>query len=92
MLGNDLGMMLAARIDKSKVDHILYSVIETFAIWEGMMPGDANQFQLHELVDLQLSIAMYGPPVFVGELPGERMMNTLKNWKLQKRARAKGCP
>jgi hypothetical protein len=84
-------MMLAARIDKSKVDHILYCVIETFAIWEGMMPGDANQFQLHELVDLQLSIAMYGPPVFVGELPGERMMNTLKNWKLQ-RARAKGCP
>ncbi len=83
MLGYDLSMMLAARIDKSKVDHILYCVIETVATWEGMMPGDANQFQLHELVDLPASIAMYGPPVFVGELPGERMMNTLKNWKLK---------
>ena len=83
MLGHDLSMMLAASIDKSKVGYILYCVIETVATWEGMMPGDANQFQLHELVDLPLSIAMYGPPVFVGELPGERMMNTLKNWKLK---------
>jgi hypothetical protein len=83
MLGHDLSMMLAASIDKSKVGYILYCVIETVATWEGMMPGVANSFQLHELVDLPVSIAMYGPPVFVGELPGERMMNTLKNWKLK---------
>ncbi len=83
MLGHDMSMMLAASIDKSKVDYILYCVIETIATWEGMMPGVANSFQLHELVDLPVSIAMYGPPVFVSELPGERMMNLLKNWKLK---------
>ena len=83
MLGHDMSMMLAASIDKSKVDYILYCVIETASTWEGMMPGVANSFQLHELVDLPVSIAMYGPPVFVSELPGERMMNLLKNWKLK---------
>ena len=83
MLGHDLSMMLAVSIDKSQVGYILYCVIETVATWEGMMPGVANSFQLHELVDLPMSIAMYGPPVYVGELPGERMMNTLKNWKLK---------
>lgn len=83
MLGYDLSMLLATSIDKSKINYILYCVIETVATWEGMMPTVANSFQLHELVDLPLSIIMYGPPIFVSELPGERMMNTLKNWKLK---------
>ena len=83
MLGQDLKMLLAVSIDKGKVTYILYCVIETVATWEGMMPTVANSFQLHELVDLPTSIIMYGPPIFVSEFPGERMMNLLKNWKLK---------
>lgn len=83
MFANDMTRLLSHSMDKSEVDNLLNSVIETNAVWEGMMPTASNSFQVHELVDLPLSFLYYGPPWAVSELPGERMMKIMKDWKLK---------
>ena len=83
MLAHDMTRLLSYSIEKSEVENLLYSVIETNAVWEGMMPIESNSFQVHELVDLPLSFKYYGPPSAVSELPGERMMKKMKDWKLK---------
>jgi len=83
MFTNDMTRLLSYSMDKSEVDNLLNCVIETNAAWEGMMPTESNSFQLHELVDLPLSYKYYGPPWAVSELPGERMMKLMKDWKLK---------
>jgi len=83
MFASDMTRLLSHSIDKSEVDNLLGCVIETNGTWEGMMPTESNSFQLHELVDLPLSYKYYGPPWAVSELPGERMMKLMKDWKLK---------
>jgi len=83
MLALDMTRLLSYSIEKSEVENLLYCVIETNGVWEGMMPTESNTFQVHELVDLPLSFKYYGPPSAVSELPGERMMKKMKDWKLK---------
>jgi hypothetical protein len=38
MLANDMTRLLSHSMAKNEVDNLLYSVIETNCVWEGMMP------------------------------------------------------
>ena len=47
---NDMTRLFSHSMAKSEVDSLLYSVIETKCVWEGMMPTGSNSFNYMSLL------------------------------------------
>jgi len=83
MFGNDISKLLSCNINHHYVAQIKADIIETISLWEGLLPTRHCRFQLHELLDLADFIPLFGPPIGVNELPGERAMGRMINRKLK---------
>ena len=83
MIAGDINLMLSYTIRKDKVDNLQNCTTESISSWEGMIPPKENYFQIHQIVDLPGFIHLFGPPMGVSELPGERMLSMLKKRKLR---------
>jgi hypothetical protein len=50
MFANDMTRLLSHSMVKGEVDNLLYSVIETNCVWEGMMPTESCTMVHHVLL------------------------------------------